>query len=61
MSDLAPIQPAYRDFVLKVSRETEDTYLVEAQGPAGGEARSRFQLPFDDKDLQIFLLQVGHR
>jgi len=60
MSDLAPAQPAYRDFVLRVSRENEDTYLVEAQGPAGGEARSRFRLPFDGKDLQIFLLQVGH-
>jgi len=60
MSDPVPGQPAYKDFVLKVSRGTEDTYLVEAQGPTGGEARSHFRLPFDRKDLQIFLLQVGH-
>jgi formylglycine-generating enzyme required for sulfatase activity len=48
----------YRDFVLKIERADEDTYRVEASGPTG-EASTTFALPFDEKDLKIFRLEVG--
>lgn len=48
----------YRDFVLKIEPAGEGKYRVEAQGPTG-EAASTFAFPFDEKDLRIFLLEVG--
>jgi WD40 repeat protein len=49
---------AYRDFVIKIEPNQEGGYRVEAQGPSG-EGESTFLLPFDEKDLIIFLLEVS--
>ena len=48
----------FQDFVIKIDR-VGDGYRVACQSPAG-EAEAPFQLPFDDKDLKIFLLEIGH-
>jgi hypothetical protein len=48
----------YRDFVLRIEPAQQGRYRVEAEGP-GGEAEAQFTFPFDDKDLKIFLLEVG--
>jgi hypothetical protein len=48
----------YRDFILRIEPAEQGRYRVEAEGP-GGEADALFSLPFDDKDLKIFLLEVG--
>lgn len=49
---------SYRDFIVKIERATEGRYRVEAQGPTG-EGNADFVFPFDEKDLEIFLLKVG--
>lgn len=49
---------AYRDFVLKIEPDQAGGYRVEAQGPSG-EGETTFLLPFDEKDLKIFLLEVS--
>ncbi len=51
--------PEYEDFVVKIERAGEGRYRAEVDGPGGGQAETIFTLPFDDKDLQIFLLKVG--
>ena len=48
----------YQDFVLKIEPAGEDRYRVEAQAPTG-EAQASFDLPFDQRDLELFLLKVG--
>ncbi|GAB4475624.1 MAG: hypothetical protein Kow00124_16830 [Anaerolineae bacterium] len=50
--------PEYEDFVLKIERAGEGRYRAEADGSIG-QAETTFTLPFDEKDLQIFLLKVG--
>ncbi|HLE14245.1 MAG TPA: CHAT domain-containing protein [Anaerolineales bacterium] len=50
---------SYRDFFLKIEPAGEGSYKVSARAPAGGEARATFVLPFDEKDLEIFLLKIG--
>lgn len=47
----------YLDFILKIEPQAGGGFRVEARGPAG-EARADFTLPFDEKDLKIFLLQL---
>jgi Tol biopolymer transport system component len=49
----------YRDFFLKIEPAGQGLYRVEAQSPAGGEGKGTFVLPFDEKDLEIFLLKIG--
>jgi len=49
----------YQDFVIQIDPTEEGSYRVEASGPTG-EAETSFTLPFDEKDLEIFLLKVGH-
>jgi formylglycine-generating enzyme required for sulfatase activity len=49
----------YRDFVITIKGADEGRYRVEASG-ATGEATTTFVLPFDDQDVEIFLLKVGH-
>ncbi len=53
-----PLWKNYRDFVLKIERAGEGIYHASAQGPTG-EAQTTFTLPFDEKDIEIFLLKVG--
>ncbi len=48
----------YRDFVLRIESAGPGQYRIEAEGP-GGEAETVTTLPFDEKDLKIFLLEVG--
>ena len=48
----------YRDFVLKIESQGQGVYRVEAQGPAG-EGTASFVMPFDEKDLKIFFLEIG--
>lgn len=48
----------YKDFVLRIESAGPGQYRVEAEGP-GGEAETVTTLPFDAKDLKIFLLEVG--
>ena len=47
----------YRDFVLKIGRSESGDFRAEASGPAG-EAENSFTLPFDEKDLKVFLFTV---
>jgi formylglycine-generating enzyme required for sulfatase activity len=49
----------YQDFVIAIERVGEGHFRVEASGPTG-EATTAFALPFDDKDIEIFMLKVGH-
>ena len=48
----------YKDFVLEIGRASKGTYSIKVQGPTG-EARATFSRPVDEKDLKIFLLEVG--
>jgi formylglycine-generating enzyme required for sulfatase activity len=48
----------YRDFIVKISSTGAGLYQVEVQGPAG-EGKTAFSLPFDEKDLRIFFLELG--
>jgi outer membrane protein assembly factor BamD (BamD/ComL family) len=48
----------YQDFVIRISPAGQDSFRVEASSPLG-EASTTFTLPFDEKDLKIFMLEVG--
>lgn len=48
----------FQDFVIKITPADEGSYRVEATSFLG-EATGKFRLPFDDKDLKIFMLEVG--
>jgi len=50
-------QSPFQDFVIRIERADEG-YRVEVQC-AAGEAEAPFHLPFDDKDLKIFLLETS--
>lgn len=50
--------PTYKDFTIKIARAGERSYRVEAQGPAGN-TKLTFDSPFDERDVEIFLLRVG--
>jgi len=50
----------YFELKIRVSRGDADTYRVLASGPTG-EATGSFELPFDDRDIKIFVLSVGRR
>jgi formylglycine-generating enzyme required for sulfatase activity len=49
----------YQNFVITIHRVEGGDYRVEARGPTG-EAAATFALPFDAKDLKIFLLEIGY-
>jgi Tol biopolymer transport system component len=49
----------YQDFFLKIEPAGVGVYRVEARAPSGGEGEATFVLPFDEKDLEIFLLKIG--
>ncbi len=48
----------YKDFVLDFDRAENGWYRVEATTPAG-DAEGYFRLPFDEKDIKLFVLEVG--
>jgi len=48
----------YKDFVLDFDRADAGWYRVEATSPAG-DAENQFRLPFDERDLKLFVLGVG--
>ena len=50
----------YQDFVLKIESAGEGRYRVEARAPIG-EAQTDFEQPFDERDLELILLKLGHR
>jgi formylglycine-generating enzyme required for sulfatase activity len=50
---------SYRNFVITIHRADGGGYQVEARGPTG-EAAATFALPFDERDLKIFLLEIGY-
>lgn len=54
----APGWKTYRDFFLKIQPAEGGQYQVEAQGPAG-EGKTTFVLPFNNLELENFLLKVS--
>lgn len=53
-----PRWKTYQDFALTFERLEGRRYRARAEGP-GGATSSTFSLPFDEKEIEIFLLKVG--
>jgi hypothetical protein len=51
--------PSYDELKLRIARGAEGAYEVEAFGPDGSTASGSFSLPFDDTELENFVLRVG--
>lgn len=51
--------PNYDELKLRIGRGTEGSYQVVAFGPDGSTASSKFELPFDEIQLDNFVLRVG--
>jgi hypothetical protein len=51
--------PSYDELKLRIGRGTEGTYQVVAFGPDGSTASGTFVLPFDETQLDNFVLRVG--
>jgi hypothetical protein len=51
--------PGYDELQLRIRRGVEGTYQVAATGPDGSTASGTFSLPFDETQLDNFVLRVG--
>jgi WD40 repeat protein len=58
---MADDEREYDSLQLRISPRSGAEYGVQAVAPDGTTASGRFTVPFDDQELQIFVLQVGRR
>jgi CHAT domain len=56
---MAEAIPSYDELKLRIDRRTEGSYRVLAIGPDGSTAEGSFSLPFDEVELDNFVLRIG--